>query len=293
MMHRMNSIRVQRLRGHLRPATTETPLTRFASALVWCSAMVAGALSCVETKPITGPDGTSHLLIKCPGGQEKCLREAAVRCPGGYRIITHGVALSETKPWVSTETELLVKCRSSGGEDGTGAPTSEFVRRPLPQGALGYRFRINQRAAEMRCEAQGLEAEAHSSEVRCSGIAKALGLKGFVVLKFCEGDLCQIDAFMPIELERAIVGLADMRGKLALQYGAPTRSELHSPPACQGGNLPRCIAGGHAVFRHEWSWEKGPEIVLSLSENQGGLALRITYESAEATSTDLTSVDGL
>lgn len=291
-MRRMRSNRVQQTRVGMKSFFLAT--TRLDAALTLALiAAAASSAACVRSKSVVGPDGTAHQLIKCPGGLEGCLKKATRLCPSGYEIVSRGTTVPGSQYPGSSETELLVRCKTDPAVGGADSATPKFSTGKAPEGALGYRFKINTTAAEKRCESQGFESGQEPGGVRCSGIPKALSLDGFVDLKFCEEDLCEVNVVSPVEVGEAQSKLSALSQRLEVQYGPPGKSTRFAPPVCAGDRLPACVADGRAALVDEWIWKDGPQIVLSLHEHKGGVALRISYRVTAKETKKLNNVEGL
>jgi hypothetical protein len=79
------------------------------------AALAASLPACVTVTPVTGPDGETAQLIKCPQ-TERCYERAAELCPDGYVVRSGGTSVSGSvnggSGYVQSTSEILVSCKS-------------------------------------------------------------------------------------------------------------------------------------------------------------------------------------
>lgn len=121
---------------------------------------------------------------------------------------------------------------------------------------------------------------------RCSGLGTDIGVPAYSKLKFCDGELCQIQAIAALEPDDA--GEKNIKliyEKLRAKYGKPSMNNLRYPADCKGHFL-SCVLEDRASWKARWKWPDKQLVYIATSVHSGKPVLAVLYRQRDPGSTD-------
>jgi hypothetical protein len=182
----------------------------------------------------------------------------------------------------------LVSVAQAQGGDGTPhfwpADAAPGLGGPTPDELLGFRFGASRRSVERACGRAGHDWKAiRGGDLLCTGAAAPRDLPAQLVLRFCDGRLCEARASIAEPSTRVATYARALRS-LRAAFGRPPQRRLRVDHQCLGllvaGRSDRCLTAEGAGVRHWWE-VGGTEIFLALEHRPEGRRFEVAYRTAE------------
>lgn len=193
------------------------------------------------------------------------------------------------RAWLLSALVLLVATDAhADGGDGTPhfwpADAAPGTSGPTPDELLGFRFGASRRSVENACRRAGHDLKTiRGGGILCAGAVTPRDLPAQLVLRFCEGRLCEARASVAEPGTRVATYARALRS-LRTAFGRPPQRRLRVDHQCLGalvsGRSDQCLAVAGAGVRHWWE-VGGTEIFLALERRREGRRLEVAYRTAE------------
>ena len=170
--------------------------------------------------------------------------------------------------------------------------TAEEARGNPPEQAYGFEFGSSAESSASFCTESGEKWKVLEEGQRfyCSSAPRDSQASGSppthaVILKLCEGKVCQI--FVDVspagdDVPTWVKAYREREANMIEKYGKPTRLIREIPEACRRRFL-ECIQGGEARISSLWSWPSGGIISLSMAGDKSkGVPPNISVQFADS-----------